>query len=473
LSFHAYLEIRIIIMNWKQVKWRVRYFIQYFPFTINTLLCAIVAYLGYKLLYKPMPKDDISALRPFIILMGKMVFWFIIGLVLLSVLSTFFSWLYYLWLRKNKGYKLQVAFSTETKNGRKNKLYMDAQLEGVRRPILGFVKGRLFYDDHELTDKFSLLSNKRKENSLWRAAITGRSRMNLPDIKEYQLKGGFIFFEDMLHLFSLAVAQPLGGQFYQPPVLAEDEDKEVAPKKTEEMDVRIEQLRRVEGEYLNYKDFESGDDVRRIVWKVYAKNRDLVVRVPEMFEPYASHLYFYASFHAAVKTQWLGEAYLKEMLNYYKNRIWTVYDTLSRKEWSLRYIPDQSFSVPEHLNETERDARIISNSGWHNDKSLLAYFNAKHGTVLCISSLTDTEELRHMLEQCDGSTVVYFIKLSNTFRHFVAWNWLKRLIFLPPKDRLNKLRTRWTFSPMRIQIRKREKEIEELLARSAVVSAVL
>jgi hypothetical protein len=78
-----------------------------------------------------------------------------------------------------------------------------------------------------------------------------------------------------------------------------------------------------------------------------------------------------------------------------------------------------------------------------------------------------------MLEQCDGSTVVYFIKLSNTFRHFVAWNWLKRLIFLPPKDRLNKLRTRWTFSPMRIQIRKREKEIEELLARSAVVSAVL
>jgi hypothetical protein len=460
-------------MNWKQFKWRVRYYWQYVPFTLNTLFCVLVAYLGYRLLYQPLPKDSVSALRPFIILMGKMAFWFLIGLVLLSVLSTIGSWLYYLWLRSSKGYKLQVSFATETRNGKKNKLYMDAQLEGVRRPVLGFVKGRLFYDDHEMTDKFSLLSNKRKENSLWRAAITGRSRLQLPDIKEYQLKGGFVFFEDMLHLFSLAVPQPVGGQFYQPPVLAEDDDREVSPRKTESMDVRVETLRRVEGEYLNYKDFEAGDDVRRIVWKVYARSRDLVVRMPEMFEPYASHLYFYASFHASVKAQWLDDGYYKEMLNYYKNSIWTVYDTLSRKEWSMRYLPDQSFSVPENISEAERDARIISNSTWHDDKSVAAYFNHRHGTVLCISSLTDVDELRNLLEQCDGSIVVYFVKLSHVFRHFVAWNWLKRLLFLPPKDRLNKLRTRWTFSPTRIQIRKREKEIEELLNKSSVVSAIL
>ncbi len=460
-------------MNWKQLKWRARYYWQYIPFTLNTLFCVLVAYLAYRLLYTPAPKNDTSALRPFIMLMGKMVFWFLVGLVLLSVLSTIASWLYYIWLRRNKGYKLQVSFATETKNGRKNKLYMDAQLEGARRPVLGFVKGRLFYDDHEMTDKFSLLSNRRKENSLWRAAITGRSRMRLPDIKEYQLKGGFIFFEDMLHLFSLAVPQPVGGHFYQPPVLAEDDDRDVSPKRTETMDVRVDQLRRVEGEYLNYKDFESGDDVRRIVWKVYARSRDLVVRVPEMFEPYASHLYFYASFHASIKPQLLDDGYYKEMLNYYKNSVWTVYDTLSRKEWNMRYIPDQSFSVPEHLQEAERDARIISNSNWHDDKSLAAYFNHRHGTVLCISSLTDIDELRNLLENCDGSTVVYFVKLSNVFRHFVAWNWLKRLIFLPPKDRLNKLRARWTFSPTRIQIRKREKELEALLNKSNVVSGIL
>lgn len=460
-------------MNWKRLKWRLRYGAQYIPFTFNTVLCVVAAYVAYKVLYTPPPKAEPAPFRPFIILMGKMALWFAIGLIALSVLSTIFSWLHYLWLKKKKGYDLQVNFTTESKNGKRNKLYLTALLQGVTRPILGFVKGRLFYDDHEMTDTFNLSSNKRKEQSIWRAAITGRSRMSLPDIKEYQLKGGFIYFEDMLHLFSLAVAQPVAGQFYQPPVLTREDEKEVFPKKTETMDVRIEQLRRVEGEYLNYKDFEAGDDVRRIVWKVYAKNRELVVRTPELYEPYASHLYFYASFHAAVKAQWLNEGYLKEMLNYFKNRVWTVYDTLSKKEWDLRYMPDQNFTVPEHLNKKDAAARIISNSIWHADKSVAKYYNARQGAVLCISSLTDIDELENVLEQCDSGTVVYFVKLSRAFRHFAAWGWLKRLILLPPKDRLGRLKDRWLFSPIRVQLQKKEKAIAAILQKSSVTSGTL
>jgi hypothetical protein len=297
--------------------------------------------------------------------------------------------------------------------------------------------------------------------------------MQLPDIKEYQLRGGFVYFEDMLHIFSLAVQQPVTGQFYQPPSLLEEQEQDVFPKKTETTDIRIDKLRRVDGDYLNYKDFESGDDVRRIVWKVYARNRELVVRVPELYEPYASHVYFYASFAASVKAQWLGDNYLKEMLNFYKNNVWTVYDALSKKEWDIRYIPDQQFTISEDLAPADKASRIISNSGWHTDKDLGKYFNARYGTVLCISSLTDPQELQQILDQCDASTVVYFIKLSHTFRHFIAWGWLKRLVFLPPKDRLSRVRARWTFSPMRLQILKKEKEIEQLLKKSAVTSGVI
>lgn len=460
-------------MNRKQIFWRIKYYFQYFPFTLNTILCAAAIWGAFHILYKPTPKDEPAPFLPFIKLMGKVSLWFLVVLLAVSILSTFASWIYYLILRNKRQSNLKLEFVTETKNGKKNKLFLNAFLEGAFRPILGFVKGRLFYDNHEMTDKFSLLSNKWKEKSWQRVAITGRSRLALPDVKEYELKGGFVFFQDMLHIFSLAVAQPVSGHFYQPPVLMEDEDRDVAPKKTETMDVRIEQMRRVEGEYLNYKDFESGDDVRRIVWKVYAKNRELVVRVPEMFEPYASHMYFYVSFYAAVKAQWLGEGYLKEMLNYYKNSAWTVYDTLAAKEWEMRYIPDQNFNVPEQLGEAEKTARIISNSTWHKDRSLSQYFSAKHGTVLCISSLTDIDELKNLLDQCDASTVIYFVKTSQVFRHFVAFNWLKRLLFLPPKDRLSKLRSRWVFAPMRLQIQKREQEIEALLKTSGVTYGIL
>jgi hypothetical protein len=161
------------------------------------------------------------------------------------------------------------------------------------------------------------------------------------------------------------------------------------------------------------------------------------------------------------------------MLNYFKNNVWTVYDTLAAKQWEMRYIPDQPVTVPEGLPEAERVGRVISSSTWHHDKSLNIYFNTRQGTVLCISSLTDIHELAQMLESADSSTVIYFVKLSRTFRHFVAWGWLKRLIFLPPKDRLNKLRGRWTFSPLRVQLHRREKEIEALLQKSGVTSQVL
>lgn len=455
-------------MTWKKLKRQIIYYAQYFPFTLNLLICGIAAFIGYKILYTDPSKTDPEPFRPFIMLMGKLVMGFTAAIILASILSTIFSWIYFIWLKKKSGNQLSLEFINKSKNGKSYKLFMNAELEGAKRPFLGFVKGRLFYDNHEMTSKFSLLSNKWRKKKLLPYAISGKSRLELPDIKEYQLKGGFIYFHDMLHLFSLAVKQPVKGEFYQPPVLKKKDEKDVSPKKTENTDIRIDQLRRVDGEYLNYKDFESGDDVRRIVWKVYAKNRELVVRIPERFEPFASHLYFYASFHADVNIGWQNNGYFKEMLNYYKNNIWTVYDTLNTKEWQVRYIPDQSFSIPEHLTDNEKSARIISNSSWHKDKELTKYFDTKQGTVLCISSLTDVEELENILDEVNESTVIYFIKLSRTFKHWVAWGWFKRLIFQPPKDRLNKLRTRWVFAPLKFKIQKREKKIVEVLKSSQV-----
>src|SRR4051812_27811613 len=107
-------------MKWKQIKWKVQYLWQYFPFTLNTLLCGLAAWGAYKLLYTPPVKDESpSPFLPFILLMGKMALWFVVGIAAISVISTFVAWLYYLWLRQNKGYKLQVAFNTETKKGKK------------------------------------------------------------------------------------------------------------------------------------------------------------------------------------------------------------------------------------------------------------------------------------------------------------------------------------------------------------------
>ncbi len=460
-------------MSWQKIKWHIRYYAQYLPFTLNSLLVLLAGYFAYRLLYRPLPDDTPTSFLPFILLMGKVVFWFLTALILLSLLSTVGTWLYYLLLKRKEGHELQIDFNTEQRTGKPNRLFLKASLKGVRRPVLGFVKARLMYDDYEMTEKFGLLSAEREKNSFWRKAISGKNKLLLPDIKEYKVQGGFVFFEDMLRLFSLAIPQPIQNSFYQPPVLKEQDDRDVYPKETETLDVRIDELRKVEGELHNYKDFESGDDIRRIVWKVYAKNRELVVRIPERFEPFASHLYFYASFHADIAGKWIGEGYMKEMLNYYKNYVWTVYDALTNKEWEMRFIADQEFTLAEHMNEQQKSARIISNSSWQTDRTLTKYFNPRKGAVLCISSFTNPNELEEILEACDAGTVVYFIKTSRVFRQFVPWNLIKRLILLPPKDRLNKLRNKWIFSSLRLQVLKREKKLIEILEKSNVAHTTL
>ena len=86
----------------------------------------------------------------------------------------------------------------------------------------------------------------------------------------------------------------------------------------------------MEGEYLNYKNFENNDDVSRIVWKIYAKNKELVVRIPEIMDPYASHVYLYASFFTSFNVA--GSTPVEvPFLNYYKAMIWTLYQNLVKQ----------------------------------------------------------------------------------------------------------------------------------------------
>lgn len=457
-------------MKWSNLIKRLRYYFQYFPFTLNAVMLGLALWICYKLI-KPgdvVKEEELSSFSPLILLMGKTALWFILVLIGFSMLTTFLCWLLFFWQQRKNNYQLEFTFKPSNQN---KGLWLETLIKKARRPFLGFIKGRLFYDSYKMTDKFILASNKKNPGKFWREGVAGKNILELPDIKEYAIEGGFIYFEDMLQLFSFPVRQKVKGHFYQAPENISLEEKKSFPRKTEQTDVRIDQLRRVEGEYLNYKDFENGDDVRRVVWKVYAKNRELVVRVPEIFDPYASHIYFYASFHSGLKQN--NNDFSSEMLNYYKNRVWSIFETLAKKEFEVKYIPDQALNIPEQSNISEYVRRVISNSYWHNDKGLIDYFEPRYGSVLCISSLNDPQELKDMLERCSADIVVYYVKLSNTFRSFLPWAWLKRIFLLAPDDRLKRIRNRWLITPQRFQVIKREKEIEKILIEADVITAKL
>lgn len=459
-------------MKWKSRYRRLKIYAQYFPFTLNFFIVATALWAAWYALHQNEDdaKDNAASFQPLVMMMGKVAMWFVVALLGISLLSTVACWLYYLIAKRKKNITLQVAFGEDTK---RRGLIIDSLLEKVRRPFLGFIKGRLIYDGAEMTDRFVLAGNKKAKGKFWRDAVTGKSVVELPGIKEYAITGGFVFFEDMLQLLSLPVRQQVNGHFYKDPELQLIEAREAIPRKTDETEIRIEQMRRVNGDYFHYKDFEHGDDVRRIVWKLYAKNRELVVRTPEIFNPFASHICFYASFYTVANSLQRENAFAEEMLNYYKQRVWTAYETLAKKDFEVKYIADQHINVAEIDSKTEQVKRIISGSVWQTDNLATDYFEPRYGAVICISSMNNVEDVAQMLDQCSHETVVYYTKLSDCFKSFAPLTWLLRIFVKPPKDRLKRLKSRWIFAPLRLQLIKREKQIEELLNKSNVIHGKL
>lgn len=459
-------------MNWKNIRNRLRFGLQYSPISLNCLLLAIAGYWCFKKLkVEKINQGTPSSFTPFLNLMGKTALWFFITLVAFSLLSAFICYLRFLWARKKKGLSLSIDFNPEKTSRNIN---FKASLNAVRRPWLGAIRSRLVYDDGLLTSKLTLLGNIREKGHFFRKGVLGKQALQLPDIKTYQLKGSFIYFEDLLHLFSFAAFIPKQGHFFQAPINHHAKIQEVQPQQVLREDVRVDESRPMQGDFLNYKNFEGGDDIRRIVWQVYAKNRELVVRIPEMRDFYASHLTFFASFHTGkmAKTQ-TENTFGAEMLNYYKNCIWSAVEALLKKEIPVKFIPEQSFEAGEIIEQSPQIQMILSNSFWQADKGLPDYFHANKNGILCISSFNDPEEIEQMLVTAGRDTVVYFVPLSNALRHWISWGWLKRIFIKSPIDRLKKIRSRWPFSPLRYKLIKREKAISFLLQKYEIRYGIL
>jgi len=458
-------------MNRKKTMRRIRYALQYSPFTFNAFLAGIVIWWCFHMLEKKGADADApSSFEPFLLLMGKTALWFFTAVVLFSFLSTLCCYLYFLVIRKRRKTDIRFRFATSKQL---SGIDLEAFLASARRPPLGLIKSRLVYDDFRLTDSFVLAGNRKQTRQFWREGIAGRQHLQLPDIKEYELKGSFLFFEDMLQLFSFPVYRQQQAHFFQAPEKQEMNAGEVLPRQTQNADIRIHESRPVPGDYLNYKHFESGDDIRRIVWKVYARNRELVVRIPEQRDVYASHIYFYASFHTDLPGLQKDSVFADELLNYFKNRVWTAFEALLRRNVPVRFIPDQLLHIPENMDQEASVQRIISNAQWQGDLELNDYFKSRYGAVICISSFNNPEEVARLLEECGKDTVIYYVPLSRAFRHFMMASWLERLFLKPPDDRLKRIRSRWIFTSLRIQLLKREKEIARLLDNSGAAAGIL
>src|SRR5258706_985666 len=385
----------------------------------------------------------------------------IIGLFVLSLLTGLTTWAYFLTLVRSKKITLQAKFGDGQK-AEAGWVPLSVIITGpALRPLLGTIQARLVFTEKRISEKIILDANITKPRHVWRQAIRGTGQTLLHDRGIYDVEKVLISFCDMLGLLSLPCTIPFTQQLYTLPQPLAEKNVKAQPHSTEEQKHRIEIPKRVEGEYVNYKEFETGDNIQRIVWKIYAKSGQLVVRIPEIKDPYASHLYFYASYFHGLDLK--EGAFERELLNVYKDYVRNLLEALQRNGYDVRLPQDQEVPTLAGLGNKKAELFQITAASWQNKNAASAFINYSKAAFVCLSSLTPASELKIIARNLPPAIPLVIVKLSSAIPSPFKVS-LKDFFFRPEKQPVDALRQPWLFSSLRRSLKKNEVEIEAVLA---------
>ncbi len=436
----------------------IKRFSNYFPFTLYFILFGCGIIISYFFLENKLVAPESSFTAVLKLIISIIVF---TTLVYLSIgfILVFIAWLFLLIAKKRHLLQIHIDTSNITNNISQSQT-LQIKITPILKPFLGFIKIKFRYDGDEFSEKLSIASLGTK--TLFSKNCEGIIHWQLPQIKEYSLQSAIIYFEDYFQFFSLPIYHNIQINFIANPQVVKINSINTQPRKTEETKIRIADLRKVEGEYLNYKNFENNDDVRRIVWKIYAKNKELVIRTPEVLDPFASHVYLYASFYSSF--QFNGNNIIEiPFLNYYKTLIWSAYQQLCKQNYEVKLVADQKANATSILSDANIIKNHLSICEWQQNKNLKEYCKISEASILIISSLNNALEVQQIIEQSSNSITIILIKLSDSLKNNKIIDWIEWIFIQKEKNEMEKYKANWNFNSLRNKILSNEKQLEAMI----------
>jgi hypothetical protein len=424
----------------------------------HLVLTVLVLWLGGLWLKSQYGQDDSNlwlVMRQFLFIIQ----WTIIGLFSLSLLTALVTWGIFAYGVRNRRVGLQIKFG-DGQRAEAGMASLSILLNGpVIRPLLGSIRCRLIFIDKKLSDVI-ILDSDIYEGGILRKGIRGKGHTLLHDRGIYDVEKVYVTFSDMLNLVALPVTLPFSQQLYTLPKELKPQTAKAQPNSTEEQKHRIEIPKRVEGEYIAYKEFETGDNIRRIVWKIFAKSGQLVVRIPETKDPYASHLYFYVSFFAGFDFQ--EGLFDKELLNIYKDKIRSLFEALQRNGYDVRIPQDQEVPKLAGMSDKKNELFQISAAKWHREKPPATFVVPAKAAFVCLSALTPASEIEKVLRNLNDAVPVVVVKMSDAIPSPFKIK-LQDIFFRPETQPYDRLRNPWLLSPLRRNLQRNEHDIERML----------
>lgn len=389
----------------------------------------------------------------------QVLFWATIILMGVSIFTLLISWFVFMRQMKSGKMKLSVQLP-EDRTHEAGFVPVEAKITNILRPFLGTVEVRIIFPDMRMSERILLDENKKSWLSPFNT-VAGSSSLDLHhrglhDIEEVQ-----VILTDMMKLVKIPITLLSQNRLLTIPKQLKEQNFPIFPSATEEQDVRINTPKRVQGEFLSYKDFESGDDIRRIVWKIYARSGELVVRMPETRDPYASHVYICTGFYNTLITEF-DDLAGRELLNVYKDSLRQVYDAVSRNQYSVRLIKDQEAQVDAGNTEVSKDLYFLSTAHWQSDQLPHEIFINPKTAVICLSSATPVEEVESLFGRLALQVPVMIFGLSDSLGPAFKFKF-KDVFFKPNAHPLSEVRQSWWISPLRKRLKLNEERIKKLV----------
>jgi hypothetical protein len=291
------------------------------------------------------------------------------------------------------------------------------RIENLRLPAMGHVRVCLIFKTVGASEDIYLTKEHRTKGRKAHTVIEGSRQIWLNNTNDHAIRCSFIYFEDMFHVFSLPYREWENMGIFTIPQRRERAAVQAMPKHTESPVVKILDNRTVPAELLNYKRFEPGDNPKRIIWPVYARSRELIVRLPDVVNPYVSHITLIPLMQDHVNAE-QARPLRTLLLDHYKEQIRSILDALHRTGLTVTFRSDVASPYPVGDYETQlyRISILDFSPGRSAKEALEKFMQGKSQytvPLVLFSSLADAQEILQAAAHGMADTRFVWIKSSH------------------------------------------------------------
>lgn len=349
-------------------------------FNFLLVLASIICYIIY--IHPIQPTENHAKLVQLLFQIFLFSIWSIIGIVsIVFFINTIFNYL------KNRNKQINVFY---TLNAHELSIAPGQLIPN----ILGFQYCTIYTVGDKLIESTFLLSQHHLK------PLNGGDKELLQNIPVGNFNIQTLQWQqtDIFNLFQITLKFETFFNIIKPPQTLAIEELELPKQAASQDPEQLVSAPPNEGNLSKIKPFESGDDIRRIVWRVFAKDKSIMVRILEMEKAYYQHFKILGIFQNDFisLTNTLSDTAL---LTSYKNYIWTVYQKVKEDiKQPLIFNADWKRSDTADLQEIEH---LITESNWHtNNLTALNVFDHNIFIIPSNINIATLEELGRQKNAC-------------------------------------------------------------------------